>query len=55
MSEVYEISGLGLAELLRELQYEPDRIYKVSIFIDDGVKVKINEGIWSLPMGQRRK
>jgi exosome complex RNA-binding protein Rrp42 (RNase PH superfamily) len=53
---VWEITGYELAALLDSLRRPDGRtledIRKVSVAIDGGVKVKVNEYVWSPPMGE---
>jgi len=55
---VYEITGYELESLLASLR-RPDGVhledvYKVSVAIDGGFKIKVNELSWSPPMGELR-
>lgn len=53
---VWEITGYELDALIRSLHrpdgVHSDDVHKVSVAIDGGVKVKINELMWSPPMGE---
>lgn len=53
---VWEITGYELDSLLRSLQRPDGRtledVYKVSVAIDGGFKIKVNELMWSPPMGE---
>lgn len=53
---VWEITGYELAGLLDSLRRPDGRtledIRKVSVSIDGGFKIKINEYTWSPPMGE---
>jgi len=51
MSDIYELTGQQLADLIDALR-QPG-VYSVFVAIDGGLKVKINHGIWSLPIGAR--
>lgn len=55
MQEIWEIEGGDLKHLADEISYGQDGrhgLYKLSVCIDDGPKFKVNEGGWTLPLGQ---
>jgi len=49
MQEIYELTGTDLASLLRLLN-RPD-IWDLKVAIDGGLKIKVNGGCWTPPMG----
>lgn len=58
MEETYEIAGQDLELLLADLDWSRRNgctIRKISIRVDGGVKVKINENVWTAPMGTLRE
>lgn len=50
--EVIEVTGDDLKMLLAYL--DDDQIYKLSFAFDDGLKVKVNEKVWTPPLGKLR-
>lgn len=48
---VYEITGEELRDLLYWME---DDITKISVCMDGGLKIKFNEGQWTLPLGARK-
>jgi hypothetical protein len=50
MDEIYELAGQDLNDLCDMLSLAS--VTKVSVTIDDGLKIKVNEGMWSLPLGK---
>lgn len=49
--EIYELTDDDLEVFRRELSR--DDIRKVTVTIDGGLKIKVNEFMWSLPLGDR--
>jgi hypothetical protein len=57
--KVIKINGLQLAQLLQELEmveHRSDGIHTLRVAFDEGgVKFKLNETVWSLPLGQEER
>jgi hypothetical protein len=49
MGEIYELTGEDLIILRRSLVGDTTR---VSVMIDGGLKIKVGESVWSLPLGE---
>ena len=51
MKDIYVLTGEQM-DYLFQLAQDKDRIYKISVAIDGGFKIKINEYTWSPPLGE---
>jgi hypothetical protein len=52
--DVYEITGDELDQLLASLN-DAAGIWKLSVAIDGGAKFKINERVWTPPLGEQQR
>jgi len=57
MNEFYEITGTQLQELYAELRFaDKFGLRKLRVYVDgDNLKIKVNEYIWSPPIGKKVK
>lgn len=56
MNEIVEITGADLDMLLALMSKAADlTTYKIRVAIDGGLKVKVNEEMWSRPYGAIHK
>ena len=54
MDPTYILTGQDLHMLLDVLRNHTRDIYKLSVAIDGGAKFKVNESMWSPPLGTLR-
>lgn len=57
MNEFYEITGTELQELYSAMRFaDKSGLRKIRVYVDgDHLKIKVNEFIWSPPMGKKVK
>ena len=54
MDKIVEFGGHELRHLMADLQHivaQADHVYRIRSTIDGGIKIKVNEDIWSPAMG----
>lgn len=57
MDEFYEITGSELQQLYAELRFaDKSGLRKLRVYVDgDNLKIKVNEYVWSPPIGKKVK
>lgn len=55
MKDIVVLEGNDLEQfltLLQDIAASSNRIYRLRLAVDGGIKVKVNEGVWTPPYGR---